>query len=293
MSDAPLSSDPGVSDVPVTDLALRPPAEVAAPVEAPEDPEIAELAGDLKPAQRQALQLLAGGSGIAETADKLGCNRRTVGRWFNHDPRFIAALNAWKLEQLQSGQACALAMTHDVMTSLRTGVQSDSNLAYRMALKMGMLTPTVGPTDAAEVERRHRVQGAQVDDELSHAEHEHNLDLHDRAERQGIAWASWVPRALTCNEHALLKFLRDKVTGHTTAALILYSKRRLFDMLRQAGVPDDQALQLLAHYRRPFPGFYEPDDLPYAEDEVKIQQTVASTAEAIQYAESEPRSTSA
>ena len=289
MSDAPFSSDPAVSDVPVTDLALRPPAEVAVPAEAPEDPEIAELASDLKPAQRQALQLLAGGAGIVQTAEKLGVTRRTVGRWFNHDPRFIAALNAWKIEQLESGRASAFAMTDDIAATLRTGVQGgDTNLAFRMALKMGMLTTAPGPTDAAEIERRHQIRGAQVRDELSQAEHLHDLDLDDRAERQGIAWASWVPRALTCDEHALLKFLRDKVAGHTSAALTLYSKRRMFNLLRQASVPDDQALQLLANYRRPFPGFYEPDDLAYAEDEQKSEETVAPAAEPADSAESEP-----
>jgi hypothetical protein len=279
MSDAPLSSDPSVSDVPVTDLALRPPAEVPVPAEAPEDPEIAELASDLKPAQRQALQLLAGGAGIVQTALKLGVPRRTISRWVNHNPKFIAALNAWKVEQLESGRASALAMTDDVMTTLRTGVQRDSNLAFRMALKMGMLTPTFGPIDAAEVERRHRIRGAQVRDELSQAEYEHNLDLDDRAQRQGIVWASWVPRALTCDEHSLLKFLRDKVAGHASAALILYSKRRLFDLLRQGGVKEDEAMQLLANYRRPYPGFYEPDDLPYAEDEEKVEAPVADGPE--------------
>ena len=122
---------------------------------------------------------------------------------------------------------------------------------------------------------------AQVEDELSQAEHQHDLDLDDRAERQGIAWASWVPRGLTCDEHSLLKFLRDKASGHTSAALFLYSKRRLFHMLRQGGVPEDQALQLLANYRRPFPGFYEPDDLAYAEDEEKTGQPAAPAAEQV------------
>jgi len=299
MSDAPLSSvpgvssDPGVSDVPVTDLALRPPAEVPVPAEAPEDPEIAELASDLNPAQRQALRLLAGGDGIVQAALKLGVNRRTLGRWVNHDPKFIAALNAWKVEQLESGRATALAMTDDVMTTLRTGVQRDSKLAFRMALKMGMLTPTFGPVDAAEVERRHRIRGAQVRDELSQAEHQHDLDLDDRAQRQGIAWASWVPRALTCDEHSLLNFLRDKVAGHASAALILYSKRRLFDLLRQGGVPEDQAMLVLANYRRPYPGFYEPDDLPYAEDEQKSEETIAPASQPTGSAESEPPSTNA
>ena len=276
------------------------PAESAVPVHSADttDPAAGEpseaflLASELTRPQQLVLQQMSMGSSIKQASETTGVPRRTVSRWVNENARFIAALNAWKIEQLESGRASALAMTDDVMAALRTGLQErDTNLAFRMALKMGMLTlpltPPPGPTDAAEVERRHRIRGAQVDDELR------NLDLDDRAERQGIAWASWVPRALTCDEHALLKFLRDRVAGHTSAALILYSKRRLFDMLRQAGVPEDQAMQHLANYRRPFPGFYEPDDLPYAEDEQKSEETVAMVSEATDSAGSEPPATNA
>jgi hypothetical protein len=61
----------------------------------------------------------------------------------------------------------------------------------------------------------------------------------------------------------------------------------LFDLLRQGGVPEDQAMLVLANYRRPYPGFYEPDDLPYAEDVDPAEQPAAgsssdpTTAEAI------------
>ena len=41
-------------------------------------------------------------------------------------------------------------------------------------------------------------------------------------------------------------------------------------MLLKGGVKEDEALQLLANYRRPYPGFYEPNDLPYAEEEAVI-----------------------
>ena len=51
----------------------------------------------------------------------------------------------------------------------------------------------------------------------------------------------------------------------------------MFDMLRERGVAEDQALQLSAHYRRPYPGFYEPDDLPYAEDGA-VTEAAATTA---------------
>jgi hypothetical protein len=274
-------------------------AESAAPVESFDsaDPAVCEpseaslLASELTPPQQLVLQQLSMGAGIKQASKATGVPRRTISRWVNENPKFIAAFNAWKIEQIESGRASALAMTDDVMAALRTGVQKgDTNIAFRMALKMGMLTTTPGPIEAGEVERRRRIRGAQVQDELSHAEYQHNLDLHDRAERQGIAWASWAPRGLTFREQSLLKFLRDKVAGRTNGALILFSKRQMFDMLRQAGVAEDQALQLLANYRRPHPGFYEPDDLPYAADE---HETVAPAFEATDSAESEPPSTNA
>jgi len=38
-------------------------------------------------------------------------------------------------------------------------------------------------------------------------------------------------------------------------------------------------MQLLANYRRPYPGFYEPNDLPYAEDEESGEGQVAPAPE--------------
>lgn len=53
----------------------------------------------------------------------------------------------------------------------------------------------------------------------------------------------------------------------TNGTLIHYSKRDMFNMLLKGGVKEDEAMQLLANYRRPYPGFLAPNDLPYAEDE--------------------------
>ena len=277
MSDASLPSEqPGTQAFPI--IVSATPAEPPSATElAIHDPSQAfALASELSRDQQRVLEQLAQGHGVVQASRTTGVPRRTIGRWVNHDPKFIAALNAWKNEQLESGRASAFAMADVVMAALRSGIEKgNTNIAFRMALQMGLLNSKPGPIDAGEVERRQQIRGARVDDELSQAEHEHNLDLDDRAQRQGIAWASWVPRGLTCDEHALLKFLRDKASGHTSAALILYSKRRMFDMLRQGGVKEDEAMQLLANYRRPYPGFYAPNDLPYAEDEEKSKAVVA------------------
>jgi hypothetical protein len=144
---------------------------------------------------------------------------------------------------------------------------------------MGLLTSRSGPIDAGEVDRRRRIRQAQVRDELSQAEYQHDLDLHDRAEKDGVAWASWAPDRLTFHEQSLLKFLRDRAAGRTSGALFLLGKRQMSDMLREAGVAEDQVTQLLANYRRPYPGFYEPDDLPYAEDQETAEQVATTAAE--------------
>ena len=74
---------------------------------------------------------------------------------------------------------------------------------------------------------------------------------------------------------------------------MLFSKRQLSDLLREAGVPADLALQLLSTYRRPYPGFYEPDDLPYAEDQENADEAIAPASEPIDSAGSEPPATNA
>ena len=64
-----------------------------------------------------------------------------------------------------------------------------------------------------------------------------------------------------------------------TGTLIHYSKRDMFNMLVKAGVKEDEAMQLLANYRRPYPGFYEPDDPAYAEDAENAQPAEAMPGE--------------
>ena len=58
-----------------------------------------------------------------------------------------------------------------------------------------------------------------------------------------------------------------------------YSKRQMFDMLLKGGVKEDEAMQLLANYRKPYPGFLAPNDLPYAEDEEKAEAAATVTVE--------------
>ena len=110
-------------------------------------------------------------------------------------------------------------------------------------------------------------------------------------------------RHLTDWERGVLSKAREQVVlegnilfhGHvlpvprgTNGTLIHFSKRQMFNMLRKGGVPEDEAMQLLANYRRPHPGFYEPDDLPYAEDQENADVAITPASESIASAESEP-----
>jgi hypothetical protein len=259
-----------------TELAVQDPSEAFA------------LASELTRDQQRVLQQLALGVSISQASRTARVPRRNITRWVNHDPKFIAALNAWKNEQLESGRASAFAMTDVVMGTLRTGVEKGNTaIAFRMADKMGFLGSNPGPIDIDEVERRRKIRGARVEDELSQAESRFDLDLHDRAEREEIAWSERALRRLSYDEQSLLNFLRDKAAGRTNATLIHHSKRQMFDMLLKGGVKEDEALQLLANYRRPYPGFCEPHDLSYAEDEQKGEAPVADAAEQITEAKAE------
>ena len=65
----------------------------------------------------------------------------------------------------------------------------------------------------------------------------------------------------------------------TNGTLIHYSKRQMFNLLLKGGVKEDEAMQLLANYRRPHPGFYEPNDLPYAEEGENAEAPAAPAPE--------------
>jgi hypothetical protein len=309
------------------------PAESSVPAESPAASEPSEaflLASELTRNQQRVLEQLSLGTGISQVSRTTGVPRRSISRWVNEDPKFIAALNAWKSEQLEFGRASALAMTGDIMGTLRNGVrEGDTGIAYRMAHSMGMLAVSnPGPTDADEVQRQREIRRARRDQELLGAKHERDPDLRGRVQRRGIAWTRRALRRLSGNEQSLLKFFRDKAAGRehrdcsefspldhdrhltdwerqvlvkareqvvlegnilfhghvlpvprgTNGTLIHYSKRQMFNLLRKGGVKEDEAMQLLANYRRPHPGFYEPDDLPYAEDEENGEAPVVADA---------------
>src|SRR5688500_13203893 len=64
---------------------------------------LGRVAGELSVAQLNAVDLLVTGTGDREVAEAVGVTRQTVCGWRNHDPAFVAALNARRLEGARRG----------------------------------------------------------------------------------------------------------------------------------------------------------------------------------------------
>jgi transposase-like protein len=57
---------------------------------------------ELKPIQLRAAKLLATGTSVSKTAEKIGAVRQTVHAWLKNDDLFVAYINSLKSEQLES-----------------------------------------------------------------------------------------------------------------------------------------------------------------------------------------------
>ena len=347
MSDSSVPSEQsGTQAFPIVVSAtpVEPPASTD--LTAPEHrPPALTLAEELGYDQQRVLQEMGSGSSITEASKTTGVSCRTISRWLNENPKFIAAYNAWKAERLEAGHASALAMTDDIMGNLRNALKrGDEKISLRMALHMGMLKVSKpGSTDAEELRRQQAVSKAKRDKELWEEEFELGLRALGSLNKDGIIWTKEAKARLSYEEQTLLEFLREKAAGRdqrdcfefspldhdrhltdwergvltkarqkavlegniifhghvlpvprgTNGTLIHYSKRNMFNMLRKGGASEEEAMQLLANYRRPYPGFYEPDDLPYAEDEQEGGDVAAPASEPAGSPESESPATNA
>jgi hypothetical protein len=239
-----------------------------------------QLATELSSVQQAALCELGNGGTIADAARVAGVDRRTVSRWIHEDEKFAAAHNAWCKELLDSGNGRALAMGDMALSTLANAIQNGHvNAALQLVKNLGMLRPPKpGPSDAEQLRRRRAVRKARREEELWKAEFELGLRAQGSLKNDGIVWTKEATQRLSHDEQKLLKFLRDKAAGRTNGTLIHYSKRQMFDMLLKAGLKEDEAMQLLANYRRPYPGFYEPNDLPYEEDLAPAEQPAGGSS---------------
>ena len=140
----------------------------------PTKPDItAHFQCDLSVAKANAIDLLVAGATDQEAADAVGVTRQTVNGWRNHDPEFIAALNARRLD-VWGGSADRLrALLPTALDTLEAALTEKRDWRAAVAVielagldRHGSGKPnlgpwTIGPTDAdavvdALVRRRRR-----------------------------------------------------------------------------------------------------------------------------------------
>ena len=111
------------------------------------EPGLAERA--ISAEQERALGLLTIGKTATEAAAGTGISRSTLYRWMRDDPAFVAAWNAWQLDQRQATQVQLLGMAADAVAAVRTALQrGDGRLALNLLKGMGLLDkPPVGSED--------------------------------------------------------------------------------------------------------------------------------------------------
>ena len=86
--------------------------------------------------QQQAIEVLATGTSVSETARKIGVTRATVSRWVNHDVDFFTALNRLRSDMHEShGDRLRTLATQafDVLEET-LGPDMPPNLRYKAAL---------------------------------------------------------------------------------------------------------------------------------------------------------------
>ena len=120
-----------------------------------------ELAGPTLGVQQQrALELLTEGKSAAATAREAGIARSTLYQWMKFDAAFIAALNQWRDQMMEIGQARMLAMMERAADAVEKSLDAgDGKLGARVLEKMGVLAaPKIGPTDAAGVTKKQALE---------------------------------------------------------------------------------------------------------------------------------------
>jgi transposase-like protein len=81
-----------------------------------------------------AIAALASGSTRTEAAEKAGVDRRTLHRWRNQDPEFIAALNGLRSEAAEQVENELRGLATEAVATIRT-LMSDSQAPAAVRLK--------------------------------------------------------------------------------------------------------------------------------------------------------------
>jgi hypothetical protein len=104
------------------------------PAEARENLEI------LSPKKWAVLKELAAGSGVAEAARAAEVDRHTVYRWMRNDPRFAAALNAWRGQAVKSAQHRLAGLLDAAADSVHRAIHlGHFNIAMEVLRRMGAM----------------------------------------------------------------------------------------------------------------------------------------------------------
>jgi hypothetical protein len=147
---------------------------------------------ELSAAQERALQQLAAGTSIKETARVVGVGRRTVHRWLKEDANFAAAYNAWRRETVDSGRARVLAMTDLALDTVQNAMlQGNARVAVQVARAAGALdAPRPGPIDPEELRRRRELREGKRELALEAAEQQFQKDSgeDDESNYDNVQW---------------------------------------------------------------------------------------------------------
>ena len=105
--------------------------------DAPDDLECS----DLSPAQLAYLRALISGKTITAAAEEAGVARKTVYRW-ESNPRFVAVLNAWRNQAMESARTQLVGLTDEAIETLSIALKKrDVRVALALLKGVGGLSP--------------------------------------------------------------------------------------------------------------------------------------------------------
>jgi len=141
---------------------------------------------ELAPRQVAALAVIASGGTLSAAAAAGGVDRATLYRWRKEDPQFIAALNAWRGEQVLHAKDKLLGMAQAASDAVCAELASgNGRLGLRVLRELGCAA--AGPTEPTDPARVFPEKDAadpavrQWYDELFDAVHALPSHLRDRA----------------------------------------------------------------------------------------------------------------
>jgi hypothetical protein len=136
--------------------------------------------------QQTAIEHLAAGKSVSESADLVGVSRRSIQLWLKSDPHFRAAYNSWRTQTTLNTQARLLAMADAAATAVGKAIEAGNTTAALAILKgMGMVTP---PKIGAETPEAAQAE-IEMDAEANALEtRRRQIDLREKRERANFGF---------------------------------------------------------------------------------------------------------